>query len=64
MVYDNEAVDQYLFGGVARMQANIATSQAAYAEATKETAKGRSIAVAQAVVKEKPEAQLAELSVN
>jgi hypothetical protein len=35
MVYDNEAGAQYLSGGVDRMRANIATSQAAYAEAIK-----------------------------
>jgi hypothetical protein len=35
MVYDKEAGAQYLYGGVDRMRANIATSQAAYAEAGK-----------------------------
>ena len=35
MVYDKEAGAQYLYGGVDRMRANIATSQAAYAEASK-----------------------------
>jgi hypothetical protein len=35
MVYDNEAAAQYLYGGVDRMRANIATCQAAYAEASK-----------------------------
>jgi hypothetical protein len=35
VVYDNEVGAQYLYGGVGRMQANIATSQAAYAEAAK-----------------------------
>jgi hypothetical protein len=35
MVYDNEAGAQYLYGGVDRLRANIATSQAAYAEASK-----------------------------
>jgi hypothetical protein len=69
MVYDNEAGAQYLYGGVDRLRANIATSQAAYAEATKRTARDRSIApakmaLAQAVEQEKPKAQLAELSVD
>jgi hypothetical protein len=32
---DNEAVTGYLYGDVARIRANIATSQAAYAEASK-----------------------------
>jgi hypothetical protein len=35
MVYDKEAGAQYLYGGVDRLRANIATSQAAYAEASK-----------------------------
>jgi hypothetical protein len=39
MVYDddNEAVTRYLYGGVDRMRANIATSQAAYTKAIKRT---------------------------
>jgi hypothetical protein len=37
MGYDNEAADLYLCGGVDRMRANIATSQAAYAQASKRT---------------------------
>jgi hypothetical protein len=36
-MHDNEAVTRYLYGGVERMRANIATSQAAYAEARKRT---------------------------
>jgi len=38
LMYDNDAVAQYLYGGVDRMRANIATSQAAYAEASKRAA--------------------------
>jgi hypothetical protein len=34
MVDDNDPVAQYLYGGVDRLRANIATSQAAYAEAS------------------------------
>jgi hypothetical protein len=40
MMYDNEAGAQYLYGGVDRMRANIATSQAAYAKAIKRTDRG------------------------
>jgi hypothetical protein len=40
MMYDNEAGAQYLYGGVDRIRANIATSQAAYAEASKRTDRG------------------------
>jgi hypothetical protein len=43
---DNSEAFRHLYGGVARMQANIATSQAAYAEATKRMAGHPSIAVA------------------
>jgi hypothetical protein len=69
MVYDTEAGAQYLYGGVDRMRANIATSQAAYAEACKRTAKDRGMAapmmsLAKAVVKRKREAQFAELSID
>jgi hypothetical protein len=46
MMYDNEAGAQYLYGGVDRMRANIATSQAAYAEAGKRAASDRNIAAA------------------
>jgi hypothetical protein len=35
MTYDNEVGAQYLYGGVDRMRANIATSRAAYADACK-----------------------------
>jgi hypothetical protein len=38
-MYDNEAVAQCLYGGVDRLRANIATSQAAYAEASKRAAR-------------------------
>jgi hypothetical protein len=34
MVFDNEAVERYLYGDIDRMRANIATSRAAYAEAS------------------------------
>jgi hypothetical protein len=44
MVYDNGAADPYLYGGVDRTSANITTSRAAYAEASKRT--GRSLAPA------------------
>jgi hypothetical protein len=37
MMYDKEARAQYLYGGVDRTRANIATSQAAYAEASRRT---------------------------
>jgi hypothetical protein len=58
MVYDNEAGAQYLYGGVDRMRANILVSQAAYAEASKRTARDRSLALsrmslAQAIEKER-----------
>jgi hypothetical protein len=46
MVFDDEAGAQYLYGGVDRMRANIATSQAAYAEAGKRAASDRDIAAA------------------
>jgi hypothetical protein len=69
MIYDNEAGAQYLYSGVDRVRANIATSQAAYAEASKRTARDRDMAaprmsLAKAVVKWKREAQLAELSID
>jgi hypothetical protein len=69
MGYDNEAGAQYLYGCVDRLRANIATSQAAYAEATKRTARDRSLAptrmmLAQAVEKEERKSQLVELSVD
>jgi hypothetical protein len=69
VLYDNEAGTQYLYGGVDRMRANIATSQAAYAEATKRTARDRSVApgkmpLARAVEEGKPETRLAELLVD
>jgi hypothetical protein len=38
MVYDNQAVERYLYGGIDRMRANIAVSEAAYAEASKRAA--------------------------
>jgi hypothetical protein len=58
MMYDNQAVERYLYGGIDRMRANIAVSQAAYAEASKRTAGDRDIApakmsLAQAVEQEK-----------
>jgi hypothetical protein len=64
MVYDddNEAVTRYLYGGVDRMRANIATSQAAYAEASKRTARDRS-ELAQAI-KRRRMSQRVELSVD
>ena len=62
MVYDNEAGAQYLYGGVDRMRANIATSQAAYAEASKRTARDRS-ELAQAI-KRRRMSQRVELSVD
>jgi hypothetical protein len=43
MVYNDEAGAQYLYGGVDRLRANIATSQSAHAEASKRTATDRSI---------------------
>jgi hypothetical protein len=46
MVYDNEAGAQYIYGGVDRLRANIAVSQAAYAEASKRTARDSSLAAA------------------
>jgi hypothetical protein len=70
MVYDddNEAVTRYLYGGVDRMRANIATSQAAYAEASKRTARDRSewaatMSLAQAI-KRRRMSQRVELSVD
>jgi hypothetical protein len=63
MVYDddNEAVTRYFYGGVDRMRANIATSQAAYAEVSKRTARDLSVgaatmSLAQAIEKEKRKA--------
>ena len=35
-MYDNEAVTRYLYGGVDRMRANVAVSQAAYAKQASE----------------------------
>ena len=46
MVYDDEAGAQYLYGGVDRMRANVAVSQAAYAEARDRAARDRGMAVA------------------
>jgi hypothetical protein len=69
MIYDNEVGSQYLYGGVDRMRANIATAQAAYVEASKRTARdcGRAaprMSLAKAVVEARREAQLAELSID
>jgi hypothetical protein len=71
MVYDddNEAVTRYLYGGVDRLRANIATSQAAYAEATKETARDRSVGAARmslapAIRQERRKSQRVELLVD
>ena len=66
MVYDNEAGAQYLYGGVDRMRANIATSQAAYAQASKRT--DRSLAPARMslaqVIKQRRMWQRVELLVD
>jgi hypothetical protein len=69
MIYDNEVGSQYLYGGVDRMRANIATAQAAYVEASKRTARDRGraaprMSLALAVVEARREAQLAELSID
>ena len=69
MIYDTEVGAQYLYGGVDRMRANIATAQAAYVEASKRTARDRGraaprMSLAKAVVEARREAQLAELSIN
>jgi hypothetical protein len=69
MVFDDEAGAQYLYGGVDRMRSNIATSQAAYAEACKRTARDRSIAtagisLAQAIGKGKRKSQLSVSPIN
>jgi hypothetical protein len=70
-MYDSEAGAQYLYGGVQRLRANIAASQAAYAEASKRTAKSsdRSLAparmsVAQAIRLERRKSQRVEMSVD
>ena len=66
MVYDNEAGAQCLYGGVDRMRANIATSQAAYAQASKRT--DRSLAPARMslaqVIKQRRMWQRVELLVD
>ena len=69
MIYDNEVGSQYLYGGVDRMRANIATAQAAYVEASKRTARDRGraapgMSLAKAVVEARREAQLAQLSID
>jgi hypothetical protein len=71
MVYDDEAGAQYLYGGVDRMRSNVAVSQAAYAEASKRTAKSsdRSLAparmsLAQAIRQERRKSQRVVLSVD
>jgi hypothetical protein len=69
MIYDNEVGSQYLYGGVDRMRANIATAQAAYVEASKRTARDRDraaprMSLAKAVVEARREAQLAQLSID
>jgi len=66
MMYDNGAADPYLYGGVDRMRANIAVSQAAFAEASKRT--DRSLAPARMslaqVIKQRRMSQRIELSVD
>ena len=70
MVYYDEAGAQYyLYGGVDRMRANVAVSQAAYAEASKRTARDRSLAparmsLAQAVRQERRKSQRVEMSAD
>ncbi|MGB7975480.1 MAG: hypothetical protein WCF81_14295 [Roseiarcus sp.] len=65
MVFDDEAGALYLYGGVDRLRANIATSQAAYAEACKRTAAARPrMSLAQAVKLERRKSQLTELLVD
>ena len=69
MVFDDEAGAQYLYGGVDRMRANIATAQAAYAEAGKRAASDRNIAAARttlalAIRQERQKSQLAEMLID
>jgi hypothetical protein len=69
MVYDDEAGAQYLYGGVDRMRANVAVSQAAYAEARDRAARDRGMAaarmsIAQAVRQERRKSQRVELSLD
>lgn len=67
-MYDNEAVTRYLYGGVDRMRANVAVSQATYAEASERVTRNRAciaaarVVLAQVAEKEKRKAQRAELS--
>jgi hypothetical protein len=50
-MYDNEAVARYLHGGLDRMRANVAVSQAAYAEASERGTRDRAgIAAAKAAL--------------
>jgi hypothetical protein len=69
MVFDNEAGAQYLYGGVDRLRANTATSQAAYAEAGKRAASDRNIAAATTTLalatrQERQKSQFAEMLID
>jgi hypothetical protein len=69
MVYDDEAVERYLYGGIDRMRSNILVSEAAYAEACKRTARDSSMAparmsLAQAVRQERRKSQRVEMSAD
>jgi hypothetical protein len=62
MAYDNQAVQRYLYGDIDRMRANIAVSEAAYAEAIKrmDSSAPRRLTLAQAV-KQRQKLQRVEL---
>jgi hypothetical protein len=57
MIYDNEAVARYLYGGLARLRANVAVSQAAYLEARDRATRDRDILAAKAALAEVVKAQ-------